>query len=112
MSKQFEALFKDLANGMSRRAALRRFLGGIAGAATFALTGRPARADSPGVCGQWCSSQYAGFPRAGLWIAACIETSNQCPPGFCASSGDLSWAQTQGDDPRPHFNSWVCVAAQ
>ena len=40
MSEQFEHLFKNLANGMSRRAALKRFFGGIAGAAAFALTGK------------------------------------------------------------------------
>ena len=112
MSKQFEKLFKDLANGMSRRTAMRRFVGGIVGVAAGVLTGRRAAADSPGVCARWCADQYSGYPDAGLYIAACIDSSSECPEGHCASGYDLSWARTSNNQNRPYFNGFVCIAVQ
>jgi hypothetical protein len=81
MSKQFETLFKDLASGMSRRTALRRFFGGFAGVAAVALTGRRVRADAPSVCASWCSIGVTG---TSLWQPASTLHS-YCPEGYCAT---------------------------
>jgi hypothetical protein len=112
VSKQFENLFKDLANGMSRRTAIRRFVGGVAGVAAAVLTGRRAAADSAGVCARWCADQYSGYPDAGLYIAACIDSSSECPDGQCASGSDLSWAKTSNNQNRPYLNNFVCMSIQ
>jgi hypothetical protein len=113
MSEQFETLFENLAKGMSRRAALRRFFGGIAGAAAFALTGR--RAAAAGGCGDWCQQTYGD--RGPGWVAACVRASSDCPDGACASFSWFSWGdesggseQTPGGGP-PTAHSHACVPA-
>jgi hypothetical protein len=109
MSEQFENLFKNLANGMSRRAALRRFFGGIAGAAAFALTGRRVAADKRG-CGAWCAERYRDDGPG--WAAACIDASAQCPDGECAQILTFSWGEgPQRGDGRPNAADFVCVPA-
>lgn len=114
MSEQFETLFKNLANGMSRRAALRRFFGAIAGAAALALTGRRVAADSSD-CGKWCQEEYGD--RGPGWIAACHEASAKCEEGTCASFtwfsfGDNSGGDLPGGQPgggRPEAPAYTCV---
>ena len=109
MSDQFEALFKNLANGMSRRAALRRFFGGIAGAAAFALTGRRVRADDPGVCARWCREEHGDDGPAA--VAACINLSQDCEPGHCARIFNVRWGgDKDGPNPgRPGAEGFACV---
>jgi len=113
MSEQFEKLFKHLADGMSRRAALRRFVGGIAGAAAFSLMGRPVRASRSG-CGNHCAKraeQEVDKDRSQGFVRACMEASSTCPDGFCADTGDLSWEGPSNDPDEGHlyFNTFVCV---
>ena len=85
MSEQFETLFKNLANGMSRRAALRRLFAGIAGTAMFALTGRRAGADEESVCAQWCANEYRDHG-PGWWPHASTRHSFANPAGAQRSS--------------------------
>ena len=87
MSEQFESMFKNLANGMSRRAALRRFFGGIAGAAAFALTGRRAEAEASRKCApNWCSRTVCRSMRSAMRCGLHQRSSRECPEGECAES--------------------------
>lgn len=60
MGKNFDELAKALATGTSRRVALRRFIGGVAGAALAGLTtGRTSQAAAQGMrrqCEEFCES--------------------------------------------------------
>jgi hypothetical protein len=79
MGKAVENLAKDLATGLSRRTALRRFFVAV-GAAVGTLVGRRASADSNEACVTLCREQEL----LGRDFGACVAASAQCPPGECA----------------------------
>jgi hypothetical protein len=78
MGKQFDELAKALASGVSRRAALKRFATGVAGAAVASVfTGRGAVAqDSPAICQQFCR-EFVG-PSSGQEFGRCVSTCASC----------------------------------
>jgi hypothetical protein len=82
LSKQFDELSKDLANGVSRRSAFRRFFVGISTAAGVFLSGKSARADTGNFCVDYCQSLYEKEPFA---FAQCLVYSLFCPKGECAT---------------------------
>ncbi|GEM_PF-7106866 len=109
MVKHFDELAKALASGIPRRVALRRFAGGLVGAAlAAAIPGRAALAAPSGKagCADYCLKKVGPgaqlgtcinecvnecthlceeiFAEDGVERARCIERSLQCPPGFCA----------------------------
>jgi hypothetical protein len=80
MSKALEDLAKDLATGLSRRTALKRFFVAF-GAAVGTLVGsRRASADDNAVCVALCRDQEL----SGKDFGACVAASAHCPPGECA----------------------------
>ena len=80
MSKQFDQLSKDLASGVSRRTAFRRFLAGIGASAAVLLNPRKAGAKSNAqLCIDHCQSRYDGRD-----FGQCMAESNHCPEGYCA----------------------------
>lgn len=110
MVKHFDELAKALASGIPRRVALRRFAGGLLGAAmASAIPGRAALAapsgkagcadyclhhSKPGVSLGTCINNCVNectriceevFVDDGAARAACIDRSLQCPPGTCAA---------------------------
>ena len=107
MVKHFDELAKALAAGVPRRVALRRFAGGLAGAAlatvipgqaALAAGGKVGCADycekhphngvSLGTCINQCVHECIGVCRemygSGADYALCIARSEKCPPGQCA----------------------------
>jgi hypothetical protein len=80
MAKQIEQLSKDLASGMSRRQAFRRFLAGIGGGLLF-TSGR-ARGEGNNVCVQLCREHLQGRD-----FGECVAFSAHCPEGQCAFVG-------------------------
>lgn len=80
MKEQLDKLSKDLASGVSRRDALRWFLGGIGAAAVTLFTGRRSLADGNNVCVELCRAQGL----AGRDFGRCVSESAHCPPGECA----------------------------
>ena len=110
MVKHFDELAKALASGMPRRVALRRFAGGLVGAAmAAAIPGRAALAapSGKGGCAAYCLQKVGPGAKLGTCInecvnecthiceevfaddgvarARCIDRSLQCPPGTCAA---------------------------
>jgi hypothetical protein len=79
MGKQLDELSKDLAGGMSRRAAFWRFFAGLGG---LLFVGRKASADGNGndVCVDFC--RFQGL--TGSEFGQCVAASAHCPPGECA----------------------------
>jgi hypothetical protein len=82
LSKQFDELSKDLANGVSRRSAFRRFFVGIGAAAGFFFTRKSAQADTGNFCVEYCQSLYEREPVA---FGLCLAYSLFCPKGECAT---------------------------
>jgi len=82
MGKVFEELSKDLASGVSRRQALRRFAAGIGAAIAALLTGRSAEAQRGGkaACVEFCRAQGL----TGREFGECMAESARCPDGYCA----------------------------
>src|SRR5215212_5914508 len=78
MGKEFDELAKSLASGVSRRAALKRFAAGVAGAAfATVLPGRSADAQlSPAICQQICR-ESAGVS-SGREFGACVSSCARC----------------------------------
>ena len=78
MGKHFDELAKALASGVSRRAALKRFATGVAGAAVASVfSGRSASADlSPSVCQQICR-EIVG-PKEGREFGKCVSSCAKC----------------------------------
>jgi len=81
LNKQFDELSKDLASGVSRRSALRRFLVGIGAAAGVLLGRRSAKAENFDLCLDFCAEQYGTTT---LEYEECVYLSYYCPPGKCA----------------------------
>jgi hypothetical protein len=114
MSRQFESLFKDLASGMSRRAALRRFFIGVAGAAGAVLTGgglaaAARKSDDP--CVAFCEiNENSGFDGDQGQTEECVARSKQCPAGQCAKSFPCSSGQPRQSCGGEN-SDWVCVPA-
>jgi len=80
LSKQFDELAKDLANGVSRRSAIGRFLAGIGAAAGIFFGRKTAQAEPQAqACMDFCRSLYQGED-----FGQCIAHSNKCPTGTCA----------------------------
>src|SRR5438046_840669 len=71
---QFDELSKALANGLSRREALRRLGGGLLGAALAALGLDEAKA-APIPCAEACSQH---FPPGPVWAACRREACQKC----------------------------------
>jgi len=82
LNKQFDELSKDLATGVSRRSALRRFFIGIGAAVGVLLGRRSAKADNQDLCFEFCFEQY-GFNE--IEYEKCLFYSHFCPPGECAT---------------------------
>ena len=111
MSKQLESLFKDLASGMSRRAALRRFFAGLGGAAAIALTGgRLAASRNDDVCAEFCELNLFnhGFTPFQGQLQQCIAMSRRCPDGQCALMFPCSSGRPR-QVCREDNADWVCV---
>jgi len=111
MSKQLESLFKDLASGMSRRAALRRFFAGLGGAAAIALTGGGLAASrkNDDVCAEFCEINHnSGWDSFQGQVQECIARSKQCPDGQCAVMFPCSSGRPRQDCRREN-SDWVCV---
>jgi hypothetical protein len=115
MSKHVESFFKDLASGMSRRAAFRRLFGAIGGAAAAVFAGRRIAFGSPppyASCEEYCRDNTQADA---VYIQQCIAFSRQCPPGFCAvnylcSSGNFGAdAQCRGGGPNRPDSNWICA---
>ena len=80
MSKQFDELSKDLANGESRRSAIGRFLAGIGAVAGVLFSRKSAHAEPQAqFCMEFCRTNYEGDA-----FGLCIAYSNKCPKGTCA----------------------------
>jgi len=80
MSKALEELSKDLARGISRRAAFKRFFATLGGLGAVMLTGRRAIAQGTSVCVELCKQRGL----TGRELGECISASAHCPPGECA----------------------------
>ena len=97
MSKQFDELCKDLANGVSRRSVFGRLLAGIGAVAGVLITRKSAKAEPQAqFCLEHCQTLYEGRD-----FGLCMAFSNQCPEGTCAFLTDLSVNSTtpgQGND--------------
>jgi hypothetical protein len=131
MSESMDALSKNLANGMSRRKALWRFVAGLG--AVGVLTGRKAKADTGLVCEIWCNTQKTLFLNlclqsyasnverqvicngaTTLFYNACISHSDRCPVGRCAEfeTSGLSEADTSKSTVTGFIEEegdWVCI---
>lgn len=108
MTKHFDELAKAFAAGVPRRVALRRFAGGLVGAAmATVIPGQTAlAAGGKADCAAWCEARNEVGPKLAPCIhwcvnqcvtlcdemysddaldrAQCIGRSQQCPPGQCA----------------------------
>lgn len=80
MKQPFDELSKHLANGVSRREALRRFFVAVGATIAGLFTGRPALAGGNAVCVAFCRSQGL----SGREFGKCVSASAHCPPGQCA----------------------------
>jgi hypothetical protein len=95
MGKQFDELAKALANGVSRRAALKRFAVGTVGAAFASVfTGRNADAQlSPSICQQVCSEEFG--TSSGRLFGRCVSSCASCigrggePTGINPITGEV-----------------------
>jgi hypothetical protein len=75
VSKQFENLSKDLANGVSRRKAFLRFGAGLGAALVGLVTRRPARAQQGigAFCDSLCKAgDDCGFRNHGQCVSTCV----------------------------------------
>ncbi|HBY64183.1 MAG TPA: hypothetical protein DEH78_30545 [Solibacterales bacterium] len=97
MSKRLETLSKDLAAGMSRRSAFKRFLGGLGAGVALAMSGRRASASDMSVCVELCRVYD------GRLFGECVSESAQCPDGYCARA-----LQVNGSTPNAAI-TWVCM---
>jgi hypothetical protein len=103
MSKNVENFFKDLASGMSRRAAFRRLFGGTVAAVAAVLTGRGiGRAQGYTSCYDYCKDNSEADPG---YFGQCIAQSKQCPPGSCAVNYACS---SGGRVSQCRDGEWVC----
>jgi hypothetical protein len=109
MSERFDGFFKDLASGISRRAALRRLFGGMIGAAALIFTGRTAGATSSNPCYDFCTQTYSGSGPG--FVQECLGRSVACPPGQCAYNINCSYYPPSGPQSCSDGNQgdWVCV---
>src|SRR5262245_47938029 len=78
MAEHFDELTKDLASGVSRRDALKRFVGGIFGGllAAVGLT-KTAGAQAPGTCPAYCRSLGIN-PGNGNAFGKCVSNCSNC----------------------------------
>ena len=88
MNNKFDELAKELAQSVTRRAALKKFGLGLAGMALacFGLTSKAAGATRPGYCAVW-SALFSNPVYTGVCIdlKRCISgTSTDCPAGALA----------------------------
>ena len=104
MSKNVENFFKDLASGMSRRAAFRRLFGGTVGAVAAVLTGRSiGRAQGYASCSDYCRDNTQADPS---YFAQCRNQSKKCPPGSCAVNYACS---SGGRVSQCRDGEWICA---
>ena len=84
MSKQFEELSKDLANGFSRRKAFLRFGAGLGAALLGLITPRPARAEEGigAFCDNVCKAgDDCGFRNHGQCVSTCVHNGGRIKCG-------------------------------
>ena len=121
MKEALDRLAKDLAGGMSRRDALKRFGSGLAVAMGALFSARASEADGNNRCRDWCrefhpSDTYLvcddyflqardengnpiigdGTGGQGQAFGECMAQSTGCPPGECAMEC---------------YGTWICVSA-
>ena len=114
MKEALDRLAKDLAGGMSRREAFKRFGSGFAIAMAGLFGARSSRADGNDACRDWCSAHHPGNEYQvcdpyftgdanspgtggqGRAFGECMSMSSQCPPGECAMVC---------------YGTWICVSA-
>ena len=100
MSKALEELSKDLARGISRRTAFKRFFATLGGLGAAMVTGRRAAAQGNSVCVRLCREQGL----KGRELGACVSASAHCPPGECAlvtNGGDSICISVEPPPPPP-----------
>jgi hypothetical protein len=77
MKNRFDELAKDLARGISRREALRRLGGGLAGALLLSLGLPKAWANPADACIAACNEQHRN-PRPSFKFHVCVRNCGQC----------------------------------
>src|SRR5438046_375145 len=90
MAEHFDQLTKALATGVSRRDALKRFVGGVFGGLLAAVgLGKTAGAQAPGTCPAYCRS-IGLTPGGGNAFGKCVSNCAKCRDAGgieCGASG-------------------------